>query len=624
MTTPDWFFSQLTAASSVVAGDYVPVLKTLDTTTPPAGAHGSNQRITAQNLAQALAGLSGSITWIEPSADTSGTDDTAAILAALATGACFLAPGQFYVKNIVLDTGQELAGAGWATILNVVSGTTGDALALAHAATTCRTTIRHLTLNCGDNICAGVHLDNTGFGPDVQWVPFDPMHYLDHVLVLGAGGDSAFHFTNVRETRAHVCIQYNASGYGFHFDDNSGAGPGATDNRISDSTSGKSGLDSWHIEATSGNNGFVNIKGFYAGWSESAGAFTSTTSVGLYNAGNWNTFVSCSMQQSAFHGIVLDGCSAVSVTGCEADTNGAATATGSAGIYLNNPSSCVVTGNVGSNNSDDPPGAQQWGILTAGTMTGCTIAGNAVSGTSGTLSRGDTDGGENTIIDSAAVQLNFPFLQTPMGVLGLTTLPSVAQFFALIYGWDGSGGSGYAQLGTTTGAGWAAMLQMAQYASTASIASSSTTETALASTSVPANDPVAGAVYKVSGFASSPISTSAPTITWRLRWGGTSGTLLAVTAAIAETASQTGIWEFEGTVIFTSATQCTAKLRVIYNLSSTSETAGRYGAGTTGLAVNTTATTVTVSSAESLVVTAQFSAADSQTLAAVGYPERVA
>lgn len=151
-----------------------------------------------------------------------------------------------------------------------------------------------------------------------------------------------------------------------------------------------------------------------------------------------------------------------------------------------------------------------------------------------------------------------------------------------------------------------------------------TTETALAALTVPANDPVAGAVYHLHGFATTTISTTAPTITWRIRWGGAGGTVLAVTAAIAETVSSTGIWEFDGFVEFDSASTATARLKLTYNLAATSTAPGRQGAGTTALAVTTTAVTVTVSSAESLVLTAAFGGANSQSLTARGWAERVA
>ena len=181
----------------------------------------------------------------------------------------------------------------------------------------------------------------------------------------------------------------------------------------------------------------------------------------------------------------------------------------------------------------------------------------------------------------------------------------------------------YGNLSNVNPAGLTSLLQQSQYAASASIGNV-TTETALVSLSVPENDPIANAVYKLSGLATATISTTAPTITFRLRWGGTSGTVLAVTTAISTTASKTGGWEFEGTVIFTSATQAVAKLKITSVTSPTTESPGEAGTATVTLAVSTTATTVTVSSAESLVLTAAFSATDSQSLTAYGYAERVA
>lgn len=151
MTTQDYEFSQLTAASSVAAGDYLPFVKTLDTTTSPAGAHGSNQRVTAANLALALAALSGGVTRYQPSGDTTGVTDRTAINAVISAGGQMLlaytgSGTPFYIDQpLTPATGSSLRGAmSWSassydaysaggggavggTVIKAVAGFTGTA-----------------------------------------------------------------------------------------------------------------------------------------------------------------------------------------------------------------------------------------------------------------------------------------------------------------------------------------------------------------------------------------------------------------------------------------------------------------------------------------------------------------
>jgi hypothetical protein len=612
-----------------VSGTTWTVTRGAEGTTPVTHTSG----FTVQNVitAAALEELvqAGTTGLVLPSGDTSGATDTSAInavaqagqLASLATGALY------YVTNLLPDSLGGIDGNG--ATLQVATGTTGYAIALKTPATTKQVKLRNFVLNC-DDICAGIQIDNTGFDPEVQWVPYDPMHWLDSVLVLAANGD-AYHLDNqVRSVHATDCVQYNCSGYGLYCGDGAASdGVGATDNHFTNFISGHSGLDGMHFEAASGNNGILNCKAFYAGYTEADGAWTSTTAVGLYNAGNNNRITGFSAQQNALHGITLNGCSYTSVIGGQADTNSAGTdVTTGCGVNLTGTiTNCSVIGVTGSLNTYDPPGAQAYGIQLDGTLVSTSVIGNPVTGTNAGINETDNfvDGGYNTIADASQFTLDAPmYLRANPGAwfLGQTSAPAAGQYFTGIWGNDPTG-NGYVMPAAITGAGVAGSLQMAQGGTTASIGSS-TTETAVASMSVLANDPQATSVYKLTGYATTVISTTAPTITWRIRWGGTSGTVLAVTGALAETASSTGIWKFEGLIVFESTTTATAKLDLTYNLAGTSETPGRFGTGTSAIAVNTTATTVTTASTESLVLTAQFGGANSQSLSAVGYAERIA
>ncbi len=77
----DWELSQLAVRSAPVSGDYVPLLVTSDTTTPPAGPNGSDQRALIGTVL-AAPGLRGAATYYMPA--PSGGNDTAAFQAARA------------------------------------------------------------------------------------------------------------------------------------------------------------------------------------------------------------------------------------------------------------------------------------------------------------------------------------------------------------------------------------------------------------------------------------------------------------------------------------------------------------------------------------------------------------
>jgi len=543
---------------------------------------------------------------VQPSGDTSGATDTAAINAVTQNGGVtLLRTGTYYTTNLLPDSYGAIIGSGYGTILQAPSGTTGYMIALKTPATTKQVTLENFTLIPNTGSLGGINLDNTGFTPITPYVPYDPLHSLEHIFILGAGGD-AFHFdNNARELRVRNCVQYFAGGYGFYLGPGAAAdGAGCTDSHFTDCTSGASVNHGWYIADTASNNMFTSCKAFYAGFSESIGEW-GTTECGFEILGAFLTFTGCSAQQAALHGFDLNGCQNVTITGCEADTNsaGAGVTTG-VGININGTTQCSVVGCTGSTNTFDPPGAQGYGIQTDGTVTSTSIVGNSLYGTISSLNRTDVDGGSNTIIDPAAVQLNYPFFLTPMGLLGLVATPGTAQYFALLYGWDGSDGNGYAQPAALTGAGLGttnpALLQMSQYTGTSAVTVANTTQqTSLGSLSVPANDPVPGARYRVIAHGTLSTEATPGATTVDMRWGGTAGTLLTSlitgTSALGLTASLTTTpVRIEGEIEFPTATSAVGWLEMSWRNSNT-------GTIPTTVATSsiTTPVTVTVASTES-------------------------
>jgi hypothetical protein len=161
----------------------------------------------------------------------------------------------------------------------------------------------------------------------------------------------------------------------------------------------------------------------------------------------------------------------------------------------------------------------------------------------------------------------------------------------------------------TTPAGLTSYVQQSQAAATSAVTvASSAAIASLGSLSVPASDPVAGAVYRFSlnGVLSIASATTATTYVCDMRWGGTSGTLLTSLHSTStansplfpnSTALSSVPVLIEGEAEFRTSTTVTGWLKMTWTNSTTASTAA-----TVSLAVISSAVTVTTSSAESLSV----------------------
>jgi hypothetical protein len=540
-----------------------------------------------------------------PSGDTSGATDTSAInavaqagqLASLATGALY------YVTNLLPDSLGGIEGNG--ATLQVATGTTGYAIALKTPATTKQVKLRNFVLNC-DNICGGIGLDNTGFAPEVQWVPYDQMHTLTGIVVLAANGN-AYNFDNqVRSMRMTDCIQYNCSGYGLYCGDGAASdGVGATDNHFTNFISGHSGLDAMHFEAASGNNILNGCKGFYAGYSEASGAWTSTTAVGLYSAASYQRVIGCSFQQCALHGVTLSSASYTTIVGGECDTNSSGTdVTTGCGVNLTGTCTNITVADVtGANNSYDPPGSQSYGVQLDGTMTNVLVIGNSVTGVNEGVNEtvNYVNGGGVVIIDYTQAAVGSPLYLTGnpgAAVQGQTAFPAASPYFAQLVGYDPAG-LGYGNLGSVTGAGLGGLLQQAQPAAVSPVTVGDTNAIgSLGSVSVPAHDPVAGAKYRVTAHGTLTTEATPGVITVDLRWGGTTGTLVVSlvtgTSAPASPASLAAVpVKIEGEIEFYTTTTAVGWLQLTYRPTATTASVVWFNQASS-------AVTVTTSSAENL------------------------
>lgn len=358
---------------------------------------------------------------VPPSGDGTGRTDSAQINAiAQNNGAAYLLPGTYYYTQLLPDSYGAIIGSGRNTLLRPGSAASSGAYAIAlkNPATTAQVTLERFRLSCLSGltpVTAGIQLDNTGFTPISQFVPYDPMHVLDNILVLGANGD-AYHFdNNARELRVSKCVQYFCTGVGFYRGAGAAAaGAGCTDSHFTDCTSGPSGGHGWLELSGSGNNMHTGNKAFFSGFNELTGEW-DTTSCGFEIQSTNSVYTGGTAQQAALHGIDLQSATQVSVTGNEADTNSAGT---SGGVGINvNASTGTVAHNTGVNNGSISPGAQAYGVQVNGDLTGMTIYGNTVTGTDGDFNY--VGGFGNQLISAEVVSFN---------AVSLVQLPSASLY----------------------------------------------------------------------------------------------------------------------------------------------------------------------------------------------------
>jgi hypothetical protein len=158
--------------------------------------------------------------------------------------------------------------------------------------------------------------------------------------------------------------------------------------------------------------------------------------------------------------------------------------------------------------------------------------------------------------------------------------------------------------------------QGAQASMTGTVSLTTSNPTALASMTVPANDPVAGAIYELTSNGYFTSDGTSASLTLAAFWGATSLCSLALTP----TASLTnGFWQCVITVTFVTSTTCNVQLLFTLNTA----VGGGY-AGGTHLVGTTTPVTVTVSSSEALQLQGTNAAPSHLTfVSAASIPERV-
>lgn len=133
-----------------------------------------------------------------------------------------------------------------------------------------------------------------------------------------------------------------------------------------------------------------------------------------------------------------------------------------------------------------------------------------------------------------------------------------------------------------------------QVQSSATTVTGVTAETVLQTYTVPANEPVAGSVYHVTGYGVFTIGSG--NLTWTIRWGGTGGTSIAAFPTNTAPALSGASFWYDVLLTFRSTTSVTAAINLEINSSTVTDAATSY------VETPSTATTVTTSSSTALTV----------------------
>jgi hypothetical protein len=121
-----------------------------------------------------------------------------------------------------------------------------------------------------------------------------------------------------------------------------------------------------------------------------------------------------------------------------------------------------------------------------------------------------------------------------------------------------------------------------------------TAETVLQTVTIPANDPVTGAVYQLTGYGT--FTAASGNLTWTVRWGGTAGTSIAALPTDAAPALTNGLFYYDVLLTFRSTTSVTAAIKLDISSSITTDAATSY------VGTPTAATTVTTTGSTALTV----------------------
>jgi hypothetical protein len=526
-------------------------------------------------------------------ADPTGlTDSTAAIQSACnaadnstAGGVVFLPPGTFKISStLVFGSAVTMRGAGsWSSVLNQVNG-------LQNAITVTGSGIQNVLIEnlsiTGPNSGTGVGIYaacNLSATPVMQLV-------IRNVLIQSMGSHGVQLITPIITTLDNVQSAF-CGGRGFSITGDPLAPTYATSVTMISCYANDCGKDGYYI----GTVNYCALTGCASDTNGTGYVIAAGQGVTLSGCGAEVIVAKNGLDGTGFKitqdtsgnksfGVVLSGCTVRANAAVAFWVTGA-----SKNVILEGIAELSVTGS--------PTASVKTDAGTMSTLNGYTAL-TATALTAGTYNEMN-DGQTGT--SSTAGTAFFSQTQATSAMLYGGSPPASLSFAAGLYA---DANSTISNVGPS---GLVSRLQQSQYAATSAVTvATSAAIASLGSLSVNANDPVAGAKYRVTAHGQFGIVSAAPATTYicDLRWGGTGGTLLTSLSSVATATSPllpatTALTSvpilIEGEVEFRTATTCEAWLRMTWQNSTTAATAA-----TVSLASTVTAVTVTVTPAQLL------------------------
>lgn len=269
----------------------------------------------------------------------------------------------------------------------------------------------------------------------------------------------------------------------------------------------------------------------------------------------------------------------------------------------------AVSGDTVSRYAINADGGMNWGPGNGATDTNLYRAATAILQTDSSLQAGGTQiaAAKNVLVGSTTA-----LGDNGVGELQLATVTTEATTNptggVLVY----ANSAGHLKWRDVNGVNPVVGGSLATVTSTTTIANSAAL-TALQAFTVPANDPITGSCYRMTGFGVFSV-TGTPTLTFALYWGGTGGTSIAAVPAVTAAAGITSApFRYEALVCFRSTTSCTAVLMLDIDTSAATDATSRF------VATPTAASTVTTNVNSDLTIGFTWSAASaSNTISLLG------
>lgn len=233
--------------------------------------------------------------------------DTATVNSAKAAG-LQLQPGTYVINPIVMNTGDELIGSGWGTILQAANGTNAHLVTMSAQAYFWKIADVRFNGNKANQTAGDIlHFDTSSYTAgdatpnDVQ--DDDPNPEIRHVALFDGYGNGLYIKGGRGAGMFHQIYSADNGGCGFDIE--------APDNEFMECTAGNNGNQGFLVAPSGGNVRLMNCKSFLSG---RVGGKTLGAGFDIQNVARVDA-VNCSAQDNRGHGFSVVGSNQVKISG---------------------------------------------------------------------------------------------------------------------------------------------------------------------------------------------------------------------------------------------------------------------------------------------------------------------